>query len=71
MQVYPTLCSTLEFSLGPLNKQHCLTGVTFLLFCLFLHVLLKHLIDGEPVLGGFLSVALHGIIQTHRPAAET
>lgn len=34
-------------------------------------MLLKHLIDGEPVLGGFLSVALHGIVQTHGPAAET
>ena len=46
-------------------------GVTFLLFCLFLHVLLQHLIDGEPMLGGFLSMAFHGIIQTHGPAAET
>jgi hypothetical protein len=34
-------------------------------------VLLKHLIDGKPVLGGLLSVMLHSIIQTHGPAAET
>ena len=46
------------------------SGVTFLFLCLFLHVLLQHLVDGEPMLGGFLSVALHGIIQTHGPTAE-
>lgn len=71
VQVNPTLCSTLSLAQALWISRHCLTGVTFLFFCLFLHVLLKHLIDGEPVLGGFLSVALHGIIQTHRPAAET
>lgn len=47
------------------------TCITFLLLCSFLHVLLKHLIDGKPVLGGLLSVMLHSIIQTHGPAAET
>lgn len=47
------------------SLERAVTNLTFLLLCAFLHVLLQHLIDGEPVLGGFLSMASHGIIQTH------